>query len=239
MRSSLSFVAMSLVAVGCSKAKDSKPAEAPAAPVKTPAPPAGAPTTPASGVAAPSPAPGTATPGAGPIDFEEIPDDASCTKYVPRRGGAAMTIPADIADALACPITAPELLPSGDGFVYLRSRERELMFWKPGADPRRLVLFEAPDDDSFSTSVPAWSPDGTKLALIAMSSTYPERTRLFVLTIDPAGAVTAKVKHDVRVFSPCGSVCRPTIPAWQGNAAVEVTDDTDDGAPGAKHLIKL
>lgn len=232
MRSFPSLVAMSLLAVACAKAKESQPAEPPPPKPVDPAPARPADPSPAAPTAG-----GAAAPATGPITFDEIPDDASCVKFVPKRGGAAMTLPKDIADALECPATAPEVLPGGDGFVYVRGHE--LLFWKPIDPPRRLVLFEAPDDDSFSTSQPVWSPDGTKLALVSMSSSYPDKTRLFVLTIDAAGAVTGKVKHDVRVFSPCGSVCRPVSPEWKGPNAVEVTDYTDEGAPGEKHLFKL
>lgn len=124
--------------------------------------------------------------------------------YRPTRGGVAVAVPKAIDLALACPRMPPVVLPSGDGFVYLTGHE--LRFWTQSPDPdRRLVLFDVKDDDQdFAVSLPVWSPDGTKLALVSKASSYPAKTRLFVLTISAAGAVTAKTKHDVAVFSPCG-----------------------------------
>lgn len=228
MRASLVLVALGAPAAFVGGCTSSSPTTGDKPPLTTPAPAVSA-------TPNPAPAPRAAT---GPITFATQPDDASCVAYRPKRGGVAVAVPKAIDLALACPTMPPVVLPSGDGFVYLTGHE--LRFWTQTPDPdRRLVLFDVKDDDQdFAVSIPVWSPDGTKLALVSKASSYPAKTRLFVLTISAAGAVTAKTKHDVAVFSPCGSVCVPQPPTWKDGATVEVTTDAD-GAPGAPRAFKL
>lgn len=236
MTTRVALVTISLFAAACgSKSRDKeppaagKPAEPPAAAKPAEPPPAAA-------VKPADPAPPPAAAGA--ITFGQQPDDASCVAYLPQRNGEPLELPTDVAKALECPISPPEALPTNDGFVYVAANE--LRFWKIGADPsRRLVLFDVPKDGELEGLSYAFSPDGTKLAAIAKVASYPQGTRLFVLTVSPAGEVTGKFKQDAAVFSPCGSVCTPQAPVWKDAKTIEITPPTDDGGPGSPVAIKL
>lgn len=214
-------LAATLAACGSDKKKDPTPTTT--AKPTTPAPT----TPPATPPAMPPPDPNS------PLQIVEVPGEASCFDYRITRGGAAMTPPKAAAAGFECPIVAPTLTAKKDAVVLLAGEE--LSYWVPGSEPKRLVLF---DPGVEGVSVPAWSADGTRLAVVVKGTSYPQSTRLFVLTVSAAGEVTDKIKQDVAVFAPCGSVCTPQAVTWKDAKTVEITTP-GDAAPGPVKAITL
>lgn len=213
-----------LAACGSDKKQDPTPGPTPTTPAQ--------PTTPATPTpTAPAPAPAPAA--AGPLSIVEEAGDGSCFAFRVKRAGAPVAMPKAVATALECPIVPPVLTPAGDALVLFGAEQ--LSYWVPGADAKRLVLF---DPGVEGVSVPSWSPDGTRLAVVVKGDSYPASTRLFVLTLSATGDVTDKVKQDVAVFSPCGSVCSPQAVIWKDGKTIEVTTP-GDGEPGPVKTIKL
>jgi hypothetical protein len=224
-------VALSLLAAltACGSDKKNDPSPTTTAKPTTPAPTTPPPTTPppTTPPAMPPPDPNS------PLAIIEEPGDASCFGYRIERGGAVVVRPKAVAAALECPIVPPVLTPKRDAVVLFGGEE--LSYWAPGSEPKRLVMF---DPGVEGVSAPTWSPDGTRLAVVVKGTSYPEATRLFVLTLSATGDVTDKVKHDVAVFSPCGSVCTPQAVTWKDAKTVEVTTP-GEGEPGPVKAIKL
>ena len=224
-------VAISLAAALAACGSDKKQDPTPTTTAKPTTPAAPTPTTPA----APTPTTPAMPPPdpASPLAIVEVPGEASCFDYRVERGGAIVAQPKAVATALACPIVPPTLTRKKDAIVLLSGEE--LMHWTPGSEPKRLVKF---DPGVEGVSAPTWSPDGTRLAVVVKGTGYPQSTRLFVLTVSTAGDVTDKVKQDVAVFAPCGSVCTPEAVEWKDDKTVVVTTP-GEAEPGPPKTITL
>jgi hypothetical protein len=155
----------------------------------------------------------------------------------PRYPGAAILTgiepPAVIAKDLRMSTYPAVLTADGMTLAYLHVSEHgplELRMFRPGTPPRVLVTFDSENDGSPRL---AWSPDGSRLALIELRLGPSEdwrhpRTRLTVLEIS-GGRVTGRFETPVDAYRAGLDELAP--PVWKDNRTVSY-HSMEDGMRG-------
>lgn len=140
---------------------------------------------------------------------------------------------ADVAKDLRMSTYPAVLTADGSTLAYLHvsASALELRMFRPGTPPRVLLTFDEQNDGSPRL---AWSPDGSRLALIEMRLAPNEdwrhpRTRLTVLDVSPSGHVTRRFERPINAYF--AELDELVAPMWKDNQIVAY-ESMQDGARG-------
>ena len=161
----------------------------------------------------------------------------------PRYRGAAtlsgIEPPPEIAKDLRMSVYPAVLTPDSRAVTYLHVNANgplELRFFRPGAPPKILLTF---DDENDGSPRLAWSPDGSRLAVLELRLKPNEdwrhpRSRLTVLDVSTSGTVIRRFTTPITAYHV--DIEDLAAPTWKDNQIVAY-ESMQDGARAMAEVV--